>query len=88
MLFLKNEGSFSANDYHYGMVDSVVRTRDGKVRKVVVRYHNADDGKKMYTERAARSLAVIHRVDETSMMEEIGEAWRMAEMLKNSTSNS
>ena len=86
VLFLKKEASFGSN-YQYGMIDSVEFTRDNKVRKVVVRYRNHDSNTDTFTERAARSLVVIHRLDETNIMEEIGEVSRLVELLRTNTNN-
>ena len=72
VLFLKQESEL-CNVYQYGIVESVQRSRDGKFRKAVVRYRNHNEQVHRTTFRAARSLVVIHRVDEVSVMQELGE---------------
>ena len=69
---MKHESEIS-NIYQYGIVDSVQRSRDGKFRKAVVRYRNHNEQVDRTTFRAARSLVVIHGVDETNIMQELGE---------------
>ena len=51
----------------------------GKVRKVRVRYRNANETTDRTTYRSARSLVVIRRVDESNVMEELGEISRFIE---------
>ena len=55
------------------MVESVNRGRDGRIRKVQVRYRNHSEKVDRFTYRSARSLVVIHPVDEVSIMQELGE---------------
>ena len=86
MLFLKNESDLSST-YQYGLVDEVEVGRDSKVRKVRVRYRNASENTDRTTYRAVRSLVLIRRVDESSIMEELGEISRYVESSrKNCTS--
>ena len=79
VLFLKNESEISST-YQYGIIDRVEETRDGKVRKVHVRYRNANEDTDRTTYRAARSLVVIRRADESSIMDELGEVSRYIEL--------
>ena len=72
VLFLKQESEL-CNVYQYGIVESVQRGRDGKFRKAVVRYRNHNEQVDRTTFRAARSLVVIHQVDEINVMQELGE---------------
>ena len=72
VLFVKHESEIS-NIYQYGTVDSVQRSRDGKFWKAVVRYRNHNEQVDCTTFRAARSLVVIHGVDEINIMQELGE---------------
>ena len=68
--FLKNESGVSST-YQYGLVDEVEVGRDGKVRKVRVKYRNASEKTDRTTYRAVRSLVLIRRADESSIMEEL-----------------
>ena len=85
VLFLKDDSSFSST-YQYGAVEEVDAGRDGRVRKVRVRYRNHNETFDRYTNRSTRSLVVIHRIDETNLMEEIGEVSRMVELQRASVS--
>ena len=85
VLFLKDNASFALR-YQYGIVHEVEAGRDGKVRKVIVRYRNHNEDIDRYSNRTARGLIVIHRIDETNIMEEIGEVSRMVELQRQNTS--
>ena len=73
VLFNKTEGSFSGQ-YKYGMVEDVQFGIDNRIRAVTVRYRNASENIDRTTFRAVRSLVIIHRIDEISIMEELGKA--------------
>ena len=46
----------------------------GRIRSATIRYRNATEDFDCTTNRAVRSLVVIHRVDELDLMEELGKA--------------
>ena len=71
VLFLKHEGSMN-NCYQYGMINEIVATRDGLIRKVVVIYRYNYENVDRFTTRAVRDLVLIHPVDEFNLMEELG----------------
>ena len=72
MLILKDEAKFQST-YQYGIVDSIELGRDNKVRKVHVRYRNASENVDRFTFRSARSIVVIHPVDEINVMQQLGQ---------------
>ena len=72
ILFLKQEAGLAGN-YQYGMVESIERGRDNKIRTVNVKYHNHNENFSRITRRAVRELIVIHPVSELNIMEELGE---------------
>ena len=78
VLFLKKECGIGSN-YQFGIVEEVDVGRDGKVRRAKVRYRNHSENVDRLTDRAVRSLVVIRRADEMSVMEEIGEVSRYIE---------
>lgn len=73
VLFTKQD-SVLCSTYQFGIVDSVELSRDGKVRKVNVRYQNAGESTKRTTYRSARNLVVIHRIDDTCIMNDLYKA--------------
>ena len=72
VLFRESEGSIVAGRYKYGIVDEVQESADGRIRSATIRYRNATEDFDRTTNRAVRSLVVIHRVDELDLMEELG----------------
>ena len=78
VLFVKQESSLSSN-YQYGMVDSVVVGEDDQIREVRVKYRNYDEKSDRFTSRAARSLVVIRRYEESNVMEDLNELSRYVE---------
>ena len=71
MLFTKKEGSLSST-YQYGMVHEIEPSKDGLIRRVVVKYRNNNENVDRFTTRAVRELVLIHPIDEVHMMEELG----------------
>ena len=52
------------------MIHEVLPSRDGIIRKVVVKYRNDQEIIDRFTTRAVRELVLIHPVDELNLMEE------------------
>ena len=77
VLFTKQDSPIRSN-YQFGMIESIEVGRDNKVRKVRVRYQNASENVHRFTNRSVRSLVVIHRVDETSVMMDLFNANKVA----------
>ena len=73
VIFTKGEGDM-LGEYKYGMVQNVHVGGDGHIRSVTVRYRNSNETADRTTNRAVRSLVIIHRVDEIDLMEELGNA--------------
>lgn len=72
VLFKRTEGTFAAGTYKFGIVEEVHRGSDNRIRKVVVKYKNANEEVARKTFRAVRSLVIIHRIDEINIMDELG----------------
>ena len=72
-LFLKQKGSVISNNYHYGMIHEIIQSKDGIIRKVVVKYRNHNENTDRFTTRAVRELVMIHPIDELNLIEELGQ---------------
>ncbi|XP_066931129.1 uncharacterized protein [Clytia hemisphaerica] len=70
VLFTKQESSLSAN-YQFGIVKSINKGRDGKIRDVIVQYQNSTEKVKRETHRSVRSLVLIRGVDEIDLMKQL-----------------
>ena len=84
VLFLKKEGPLNST-YQYGIVKSTEVGRDTKIRCVIVEYRNHNEEFNRETRRAVRELVVIHRVDELSLIQEIGKIATIADVKKRTT---
>ena len=54
------------------MVHEIEPSRDGLIRRVVVKYRNHNESVDRFTTRAVRELVLIHPIDEVHLMEELG----------------
>ena len=54
------------------MIHEIEPSRDGLIRKVVVKYRNSNENVDRFTTRAVRELVIIHLIDEVHLMEELG----------------
>ena len=61
--FLKSEQEFDLQ-YKYGLVSSIHKGRDGRVRTIEVEYQNHNENIKRKTVRGVRDVVIIYRVDE------------------------
>ena len=71
VLFTKSECKVPS--YQYGIVESIHIAEDGLTREAMVRYRNADERTDRRTNRAARTLVVIHKVDEVPIAKDLYE---------------
>ena len=74
VLFTKKDGSMSSI-CQYGMVHEIEPSRDGLIRKVVVKYRNNNENVDQFTTRAVCELVIIYPIDEVHLMEEL---WKMS----------
>ena len=70
VLFLKQD-SLICSAYQYGIVKEIKRSRDGHVRRAIIRYQNASENCMRDTARSVRSLVVVHHVDELDLSREL-----------------
>ena len=59
-----------------GIVEQAVPGRDGKVRRVIVKYHNASEAGPQLTDRAVRTLVKIFDIEEYILQEDLAELLR------------
>ena len=72
VLFTKVESSISKS-YTYGIISNVEIGADGNVRRVTVRYKNANENVQRETTRFVPNLILIHAVDDCDAMKQSGE---------------
>ena len=71
VLFLKHD-SLLSKTFQYGMITNIEYGKDGIVRRVDVKYRNANENVNRSAKRSARDIVVIHDVDEIDIIEELG----------------
>ena len=71
VLFLKHD-SLLSKTFQYGMITNIEYGKDSILRRVDVKYRNANENVNRSTKWSAGDIVVIHHVDETDMMEELG----------------
>ena len=70
--FLKHD-SLLSKMYQYGMITNIEYGKDGIVRRVDVKYWNANENVNRSTKRSARDIVdTSYHVDEINIMEELG----------------
>ena len=70
VLFLKQD-SLLSKTYQYGKVVSVQQNSDDVIRKMKVKYRNANENVDRETFRSVRELVMFHPVDEIDIVQEI-----------------
>ena len=70
ILFLKSEKEFD-KQYQYGMISDVLKTRDGRIRKLEIEYMNHNEKVRRKTTRASRDVVVIHPVGQLGLIRDL-----------------
>ena len=87
IVIFKRRDSVLSGVYQYGIVQSIKDSSDRATRTVVIRYRNADEDVDRETTRSARSVVVIHGIDELNIMEELGNAALLGREIVNVVKN-
>ena len=66
----KNEKEFD-EQYQYGQISEIHRSRDGHIRKVDIKYKNANENTFRVTNRGVRELVLISPVDDVDIYERL-----------------
>ena len=76
IIFLKldKDQTFGTPVWRVGMVAEAIKSADGKIRKVKIKYKNATEKVFRFTERSVRSIAVLHREGEINLMDGLANA--------------
>ena len=70
VLFLKSDKEFD-RQYQYGIVVTLLPSKDERIRTVEVEYQNVGESTKRTTIRGVRELVVVHPVDEIGLSSEL-----------------
>ena len=83
VLFLKSDKEFD-QQYQYGLVKEIHKSRDGHVRKADIEYQNHNENVKRNTSRGARELVVILPYEEQGTYEMLGTASKCNHVITDS----
>ena len=72
-----------SSDWTVGQNESVVRSKDGTIRRVEVRYHNQNDKEPGITDRAVRSRVRLFNIDDNYSIEEMSKVEKIIGDLEN-----
>ena len=78
--FQKSESDLSSK-WTVGQIDSIIRSKDGVVRRALVRYHNSGETNARLSDRAVRSLVRIFNVEDNYFIRDMAEVEEMIKML-------
>ena len=76
VLFRKREGRLDG-PWQMGLVDDFIRSRDGIIRRVIIKYHNASEDCSRTTDRAIRSIVKLFNVDEGSWRQDMDKVQKL-----------
>ena len=80
--FQKKEGHLD-NKWIVGRIEQVVRDRDLKIRKVIIRYSNAsEENMPRFTERSTRKLVKLFSLDEFQIQDDLTELQKKIDRLQ------
>ena len=82
--FQKTESELSS-DWSVGQVDSVIRSRDGVVRRANVRYFNHSEKEPRFSDRAVRSLVRLFNIEDNYFISDMAEVEAMMFDLQKKT---
>ena len=78
----KDPGSALGSKWIIGMVEQIIQSRDGKVRRVIVKYQNYNEEQPRFTDRSVRKLVKIFDIDEYVLQDDLTELLRRLDATK------
>ena len=74
LVYFQKEGESQLdNKWTVGKVDQLIRGRDQKIRRVIVKYQNASENQSRLTDRNVRKLVKLFTIDEYQIQEDLTE---------------
>ena len=84
--FQKRESDLTSK-WTIGQVDSVIRSKDGAIRRANVRFYNSGENQARFTDRAVRSLCRIFNVEDNYFIHDMAKVEDMIKMLDGKADN-
>ena len=78
----KDPGSALGSKWIIGIVEQIIPSRDGKIRRVIVKYQNSSEDHHRFTDRSVRNLVKIFDIDEYVLQDDLTELLRRLDATK------
>ena len=79
LVYFKKKDSPISSSWKIGQIDQVIASRDGLIRRVVIKYYNDKEDQPQFTDRAVRSVVKLWSIDEACIIDDLGELRRRLE---------
>ena len=76
LVYFKKKDSLISSEWKIGQVDQVIASRDGLIRRVVIKYYNYPNEHPELTDRSVRTIVKLWSIDEACLMDDLGELKR------------
>ena len=86
VVYFQKRESDMISKWTIGQVDSVIRSKDGVVRRANIRFYNSGENHARFTDRAVRSLCRIFNVEDNYFVHDMAKVEEMIKMLEGKTS--
>ena len=89
IVYLQKEESVLSSPWIMGIIEQVIRGRDGVIRRVIVRYRNFKEDFDRFTDRSVRRLIKIYSTDDPDLQQDLSKVQdRIEELLGNKVGDS
>ena len=82
VVYFQKVDNVLSSKWTVGQVDSLVRSKDGVVRRAFVRYYNHNENEARFTDRAVRSLVKIFNVEDNYFIRDMSEVETLMKTLE------
>ena len=73
LVYFKKKDSPISSTWTIGQVDQVIASRDGVVRRAVIKYFNPKENHPQFTDRSVRKIVKLWSLDESCLFDDLGE---------------
>ena len=71
MYFRKTDSELGDGDWCVGLIDQVIPSKDMKIRKVIVKYRNANEDFDRFSNRNSRKIVKLWNVEDESVWDDL-----------------
>ena len=73
LVYFQKEESALGSTWTIGQVDQVIASKDGLIRRAVIKYFNPNENHPRFTDRSARKLVKLWSLDESCLFDDLNE---------------